>query len=73
MSDSGSLPEENLSDQGSNFMPALFKHVMEILQVKQIKTSLNTMACGGRNQYDTTYRISTPENHTKSIGFTLRV
>ena len=33
------LPEEILSDQGSNFMSTLMKRVMEILQVKQLRTS----------------------------------
>ena len=32
------LPEEILSDQGSNFMSTLMKRVMEILQVKQLRT-----------------------------------
>ena len=44
------LPEEILSDQGSDFMSTLTKRVMEILQVKQLRTSpyptiLSPMEC----------------------------
>lgn len=34
------LPGEILSDQGSNFMSTLLQHVMEIVEVKMIKTNI---------------------------------
>lgn len=41
------IPSEILTDQGSNFLSELMQKVMEILQVKQIKTSPYHPQCDG--------------------------
>lgn len=41
------IPDEILTDQGSNFLSNLMKKIMETLQVKQIKTSPYHPQCDG--------------------------